>query len=69
MTRNDPLNRGTLFSLQERMRARISSMVSQEPQRIAQAEFVRPYVATGREAAEVEVHRDPVSLTSGCFIF
>jgi hypothetical protein len=55
--------------LNERMRARISSMVSQEPQRIAQAEFVRPDVATGREAAEVEVHRDPVSLTSGCFIF
>ncbi|XP_022101039.1 uncharacterized protein LOC110984815 isoform X2 [Acanthaster planci] len=45
--------------LNERMRARISSMVSQEPPRLPQSEFVRPYIATGREAAEVEVHRDP----------
>jgi len=45
--------------LNERMRARISSMVSQEPPRLPESEFVRPYIATGREAAEVEVHRDP----------
>jgi len=43
--------------LNERMRARIARMVAQEPQVPSQAEFVRPYLATGREAAEV--HRDP----------
>jgi hypothetical protein len=43
--------------LNERMMARISSMMAQDSQPRPQAEFVRPYLATGREAAEV--HRDP----------
>ena len=40
------------------MRARISSMVPQEAPSLPDTEFIRPYVATGREAAEV--HRNPV---------
>ncbi|XP_033642813.1 uncharacterized protein LOC117302931 isoform X2 [Asterias rubens] len=43
--------------LNERMRARISSMVPQEAPSLPDTEFIRPYVATGREAAEV--HRNP----------